>query len=484
MLDIARVTDTPAGQDGRDRPGRVRVGSPGPVADSWRRDAVAIAVTMFVVVAFNWMHVAAYQTLSPIDEFQHVDALYKAGKGELVGRGDLVGDEAMHEEACRGVDAPGFALPCLPVGSYHAAQFQEGGQNTAYIHSPVYYFVTAWVGKALVKFTSLDNLVRAARLLGPMWVLPALLLMVPTMRRLGAGVVVRTAAALLAVTVPMVLHATATVNPDATALLGGALLLCPPILLAGRWRTRLGRVVDGFAAAGSMALKPSNVVVLIAGIWQRVDLTLGPARADSDDRAASEGSPRAGRRAVELIAAILPLLIGAGVVSVVILSVQSRLAHVDPDDIMMVHRYAVKAFPWQSFTEAFLSTGSFSAAGAGTNYLAPFLQLPFIVVASGVIALGSLVVTAVAALRTDRTAALARSTLIATLLGGPALIAMNFVLQGIFVYIPSRYYMSLIPGVAIVCAATFGRWRHGRLSIAAVTAVWVGAVAFALIAAQ
>ncbi len=61
---------------------------------------------------------------------------------------------------------------------------------------------------------------------------------------------------------------------------------------------------------------------------------------------------------------------------------------------------------------------------------------------------------------------------------------MNFILQGIFVYIPVRYYMSLIPGVVVVGAATVGRWRHGPHALAAVAVVWSGALAFALIAAQ
>ena len=100
------------------------------------------------------------------------------------------------------------------------------------------------------------------------------------------------------------------------------------------------------------------------------------------------------------------------------------------------------------------------------------------------IAFALLVVTVAAALRSDRTAAMARSVLIATLLGGPALIAVNFILQGIFVYIPVRYYMSLIPGVVVVGAATVGRWRHGPHALAAVAVVWSGALAFALIAAQ
>lgn len=451
--------------------------------DSWRGDALVVALVMVVVVAFNWLHVGAYQTLSPVDEFQHVDYLYKAGKGQMVGRGDLVGDEAMHEEACRGVDAPGFEMPCKPIGSYHPSQFQEGGQNTAYIHSPVYYFATAWMGKAVVKVTPIDNLFKAARLLGPLWVLPALLLMVPTMRRLGANLVARTAAGVLAVTFPTVLHATSTVNPDATALLGGALVLCVPVLLAGRWRRPGGRVVDGLAAAASMALKPSNLVVLIAGAWMRVDLSVGPARVD-DRESDPDGRPAFRSAVSRSVSAVLPMLLGAGVVSAVMLVVQARLASSDPDDIMMLHRYTVEAFPWEPFAQSFLSTGQFSAAGESSNYLAPFLRLPFVVVSSAVIGFGSLVLTVAAALRTDRTAAIARSVLIATLLGGPALIAVNFILQGIFVYIPVRYYMSLIPGVVVVGAATVGRWRYGDRALAVVAAVWAGVLAFALVAAQ
>lgn len=484
--------------------------------DSWRWDVAIVLGIMVVVVAFNWLHVAAYKPFSPVDEFQHVDYLYKAGKGQMVGRGDLVGDEAMHEEACRGIDAIGPVLPCLPIGSYNAGQFQEGGQNTAYIHSPVYYFGTAWVGKVVVKLTPIDNLMKAGRLLGPMWILPALLLMVPTMRRLGARVSSRFAVSLLAVTVPMVLHATSTVNPDATALLGGALILCPPILLGARWSGRAGRVLDGIAAAASMALKPSNLVVLIAGLWLRADLTLGPARAADPEidlssgtdlgaeakaiegagaevidgagldaqqataDAAGQGWPR---RLARTALALAPLLIGAGIVSVVMLVVQSGLAHEDPEKIVMLNRFMIKAFPWSQFSGSFISTGSFTAGGAESNYLAPFLRLPFIVVLSGLIALASLATTVVAAIGKDRVAAMARSVLVATVLGAPALILVNFVLQQIYVSIPTRYFMSLIPGVALVCAVVLGRTKLAERVLWVVTAVWLGSLTFAFVAA-
>ena len=51
--------------------------------------------------------------------------------------GDKVGNQALRQEACRGVDAPAFALPpCSPTATYDPHVFQERGYNTAALDAP------------------------------------------------------------------------------------------------------------------------------------------------------------------------------------------------------------------------------------------------------------------------------------------------------------------------------------------------------------
>lgn len=465
-----------------------------------RSDCIAIAAVMLVCLAFNWLHVSAYTKLSPLDELQHIDYLFRAADGEIVGRGDVVEDEAMREQGCRGIDWETPVLDCRPLGDYEVSEFQEGGQNTAYIHSPVYYYVTAWISKLANEVTPASNLVTAGRLLGPAWVFPAVVLMVVTMRRLRVGLLVRTAVPILAVTTPMVLHATATVNPDATALLGGALVICTPILL-GRRRSRTGgRLADAAAGALAMALKPSNLVVLVAGAWMRSDMVVidadtatgtetptGTATA-TDDEPAATGQPARqaswSSKLMAVVVAVAPLAIGAVVASVIVLLIQSRSARADPDEIGMISRYVVDAFPWAQLSESMLTPGHFSSAGNGSNYLAGFLRSPLVVVCSGILAIGTLGLTVAGAFRRDSAGSVARATLIATVLGGPVLIVLNYVVQGIYVAIPSRYYMSLIPGAAIAAAAVASQWRPAARLTAAFTCVWVLGLGFALVAAN
>ncbi|HET6692862.1 MAG TPA: hypothetical protein VFG97_01045, partial [Pedococcus sp.] len=93
-------------------------------------DTLLPALLAIVAVVLVALQVHSYTRLSPIDELQHIDSLYKAPAAPAPG--DRVGQEAMRQQDCRGVDAPGFEPgPCRPLGSFDPATYQEKGYNTA-----------------------------------------------------------------------------------------------------------------------------------------------------------------------------------------------------------------------------------------------------------------------------------------------------------------------------------------------------------------
>src|SRR5437660_6480466 len=133
----------------------------------WLRVAISFGFILLLSITLVGLHVRAYPKLSPIDELQHIDALYRASHGEIVRRGQLVGQEAMGEEACRGIDALFRPPPC--GGPYQPSRFQEAGINTADIHPPTYYFATVGVADLLRAVGLASNLVDAGRLVGALW---------------------------------------------------------------------------------------------------------------------------------------------------------------------------------------------------------------------------------------------------------------------------------------------------------------------------
>ena len=146
--------------------------------------AALIPVLLWLVVAaavvLPFMH--SFTKLSFIDEFQHVDYLAKTQQLEHVNGGERVGQTAMREQACRGIDPKGLVLPKCEERQYDAAEFPGAGFNHTYSDPPTYYLVTAPLTSVVQKVTGVDSMVTAARSIGVLW--------------LGAGLAVTFALAL------------------------------------------------------------------------------------------------------------------------------------------------------------------------------------------------------------------------------------------------------------------------------------------------
>ena len=64
----------------------------------------------------------------------------------------------MREEACRGVDSPGFVTPPCRDPELRPEQFQELGINSAATHPPTYYAVTGWAARVVDELPRCEQL--------------------------------------------------------------------------------------------------------------------------------------------------------------------------------------------------------------------------------------------------------------------------------------------------------------------------------------
>ena len=192
----------------------------------WERvDWIACGVLLVASLLLVGLHVRAYTTLSPIDELQHVDYTLKAGELDIVRRGELVGDDAMAEAACRSVDAPEYQGPACDLPEYDPADFQENGVNTSASQLPPYYVATGLLARAVTAVGVLDSSVSAARMVGGLWLGVALAVIWYVMALLGVPRLQRAIVSTLFLVTPLVLFHAATVNADAILMLTGALVL-------------------------------------------------------------------------------------------------------------------------------------------------------------------------------------------------------------------------------------------------------------------
>lgn len=210
--------------DGEDA---VRVGT----APVWTRDDWYVCFGLFLVsLLFVGLHQMSYETLSPIDELQHVDYVIRAGEFDIPRGREVVGQEALAEAACRSVDSPGYEGPPCGLAEYDPANFQENGINTSASQFPPYYVVTGLAARGLTEIGIFDSKVTAARTLGAVWAGAAWSVAWYLMALLGIRRRARAVAlALLLVTPLTIFHAGATVNADVSLMLTGALAVLATI---------------------------------------------------------------------------------------------------------------------------------------------------------------------------------------------------------------------------------------------------------------
>lgn len=414
---------------------------------------------LVVLVAFVsvGLHVRTYTLVGPIDELQHIDYLYKSP--EIVRPGDRFGDEAMQEEACRGLDYPGFELPaCVRGGDYDPDDFQEAGYNTASANTPLYYTVTHALAAPLKALASLDSLVTAGRLVGGLWLAGGLLLAYAAARRLGAGRWPTAAVLAVLACTPAIVYPSATITPDAATFAVGA-----GVLLAALWweeRPTRRWPVLALVTAAALAIKMANITILVAvGLAMLIRLVVQrwfPAQADlmaSRTAADGEGGGRYGSspRVVDWVVGGLTLAVTTVVVAVGWQVTQAALTHGDLNAIPMNQQFRADELSTGGLVSYFgqwLVPLSSPWAVVGRPEFTDALQrLSQLMVGAGFIA------AALIGWRPLRERSLAWAVLITGLTGASAFILVTFYTQALYVPPPARYGYALVPAMAVLTAA-------------------------------
>lgn len=418
-------------------------------------DTLLPALLAIVAVVLVALQVHSYTRLSPIDELQHIDSLYKAPAAPAPG--DRVGQEAMRQQDCRGVDAPGFEPgPCRPLGSFDPATYQEKGYNTAAANTPLYYTATRGLAEVVQAVTPADDLVTAGRLAGGVWLGLGIVLTYVAGRRRGVGRAPLLVAGVLLAAAPGLQFTGGTITPDAWGLLVGAALL----LAVTWWEERPSNprtAVLVLVAVAVALVKLTNLVGVAAIAFY---LLLGRGREDS-------AGPGPIRRAVTGLVTGGVAVLAAGAW----LAVVSSRPQMDPDDLPdMVTRFQVAEFPWIGLLDNSLVLVQPLAAPVAVG------TLSLAVLATSVVSLmlvSGTVAAAVFGAAPERSTALARGVLLAAVLGALALVVMGYVFSGSYFPLPPRYGMALLAPMAVVTASCL----RTRTSVA--VAATIAAVALA-----
>jgi hypothetical protein len=447
------------------------------------RGPVALTAVVLLVALLVALHVRDYTRISPIDELQHLDYALKLGDGELIERGELFGIEAMREEACRGVDAEFRPPPCdQPV--LRPEEFQEAGYNTAEPHPPIYYAVEGVGGRLTEALPGIASPVTAARLMGILWLGAAVVLMWFVLAELRVRELVRVLMLVLLACAPTVLHATATVNPDGTALtLGAATLLVVLRWESGRARPWMLAAV-GAAAALTKVTNLAGIavaVLYIAGRWlQRRSTGRRPASGDGVDTAqaglepAEDELPDSRARGRE---ALRPSLTAIGALSAAFLvatvgwlAIGVLKAGGDDSESPMAQRFNVDTISLDEVADNVFA----GLSPLRDPYLPRELSTPFVRLGGAVIdrlILAGVVAGLLASSAGSRARALGLATFVVMVGLGPFFVIFDFVATSSYFPIPPRYGLSIVPAAAAVGAIALDRTLSGRILLGSGAAV-------------
>lgn len=261
------VTDPPVGRSPSvlDRIQRAVLHRTG---DSLAKVLIIALLLSAVSSAFVLAAVVRVEGLSALDEYTHLDWVYRVQHGEIPADGDLADDKVLADWACIGQWNVQNMPPCgAPVD---AEEFPHGGQQYNSFHPPLYYAITAGLVRVGELFVGDQYFVALARMTGALWLASAMVLLYVACRVWRIGTVLAIAAPLLMLTLPQILTSATFVTNDAPAALAGAYA----VYYLGRFR--IARAVNLivpsvltllFSATKTLNALPMLVIAAGLGCW-------------------------------------------------------------------------------------------------------------------------------------------------------------------------------------------------------------------------
>lgn len=432
------------------------------------RDRAALLFCIVLAFVVVGLHVNRYPLLSPIDELQHLDYVYKAPSGHVVAQGERIGQDALRDEVCLGLDARFEGLPaCDAPGPLNPDVFQERGYNTAYVHPPPYYFVTGVAAKVVNALSGIDSTHTAARSVGAAWLIAALWLVWRLLVHRRANPLTQVSLLSLLIVSPAVIFASATTSPDASSLLAGAAMLAAVLLwdedIVSGWVMALAVVFTlslKFTHIGAIGLA---VVYLLVRAMQQVPLSAW--RHDPLYR-------RYGRGVLLVVGTAFAML-------AVWTGIEKAVAVAPSSEIAMTQSLHTSTFPTAQVFENIDATFS----PLQTPYFAPVLRNQYVIGlnhALDVSVLLAVASVAVFAVVRSKERALAMATAVAMLTLGPVTVVTNYISSSAVTSIPPRYGLPILPA-ALVCAVPAMERAPVRRSVAAFATVAVMIVSVRLV---
>lgn len=441
---------------------------------------VPVIVLAGFAVAATAIPAINVRQLSILDEAAHIDSVFKVPSIDRSGEKFL--PQTLDEVSCRGGvqqwpdwHPPGCGLPQgIPPADY---QLGSGGYNTADIHPPTYYFVTAALSTVGGWFVTADR-VTMMRLTGSLYLAIGVCLTWLLARRLGANRWAAFGAAGLLATAPNVLYMSSIVNVDASVIMASAAF---GLAVLSVWRRRSAWWLLPLLAVALMLVKMTNLGALIAmALFIVVTAALAPMRTATvhpDEPRSREvtavtppreretegptalfarwrdsaGSWRSanGHQTLRAVGLSALMALGAIVVTLGWSRIQNYRAMIPASELWFTQQFEVDNLSFSNVGDSLLRfwepTGLWFPMLSGR----PYLGTPLLMITAAV-PLGLLVASW---FRDRQVFPILLAALTTMVIAAPIYVVMNFSVNGVYFNPDFRYGLSVLPFFAAAVAA-------------------------------
>ena len=422
-----------------------------------------------LIVILNGLHVHSYSVISPFDENFHIDRLIRSSRFEFVQPDDQTSQESLDEVACRGTDDVAPWPPCTK-GRYDPKEFSYKGWNAASGNPPYYYVATGVTARVLRALPGPHSIVTWGRILGSLWLLIGVYFVVRVAEYFSVRRLPLVLGVLLVVASPSLLHASNTINTDASAFAAGA-----AVLLAGlAWeRSRAPLWLLAVTAAACASLDNTNALGVAIVLFYFLVRGVTSRREPGEPKHVRPWRDYLVAGVVAAASAVLAVLAWRGVYLVFAHHVdlrnapQIKIFHVDSLDLEMV-------LGKDTLFGVFPPLNGYVPPVLGTTAYQLFAQ------AAVLLTVGLLIAAFLRARLSDRLASLGLATTAALIVTPAMFVIYNFVFGSLYFHILPRNALAALPAIAIVAAAV-PRTRVGVAMLGIVAVGLYGSAAIALL---
>lgn len=225
------------------------------------RSALPYLAVFLLALSVGCLHMLRYRPMSPIDELRHLDYAVKISNGHLTYTGDKIGEIAMREESCRGLDLSGWQDPPCDAPKLDPVGYRDDGWQTASSHPPLFYLGAGAAGRTLHALGITSSYLEGARFFSAFITALGITLVFHFLRKLKISTYVAAGCSLMLMVFPSVLHSSGIVTPDSASILVGAV-----VALATLKFLEAGLTLRWLAAAGLFAgaVKLTNLLAAAA----------------------------------------------------------------------------------------------------------------------------------------------------------------------------------------------------------------------------